>query len=187
MHMNARKLGCLVLALAMLASVPSAFAELNAYLTVKGQKQGDIKGSVVQKGRENSIMVIAVSHEVVSPRDAASGLPTGKRQHKPFVITKEVDRASPQLYTALANNENLTRVELRFWMPSGTGAEIQYFTVRLTNANIASIRSVMLNNKVPENMQMRYREEIAFTYQKIEWIWNDGGITASDDWESPAP
>jgi hypothetical protein len=27
------------------------------------------------------------THEIVSPRDAASGLPTGKRQHKPFVIT----------------------------------------------------------------------------------------------------
>ncbi|MEO7048310.1 MAG: hypothetical protein ABI091_23625, partial [Ferruginibacter sp.] len=27
---------------------------------------------------------------IVSPRDAASGLPTGKRMHKPFVITKEL-------------------------------------------------------------------------------------------------
>jgi hypothetical protein len=26
------------------------------------------------------------SHDIVSPRDAASGLPTGKRSHKPFVI-----------------------------------------------------------------------------------------------------
>ncbi len=28
-------------------------------------------------------------------RDAASGLPTGKRMHKPFVITKEIDTSSP--------------------------------------------------------------------------------------------
>lgn len=34
---------------------------------------------------------------VVSPRDAASGLPTGKRQHKPMVITKELDKSSPVL------------------------------------------------------------------------------------------
>jgi type VI secretion system (T6SS) effector Hcp len=32
---------------------------------------------------------------VVSPRDPASGLPTGKRMHKPFVITKEIDKSSP--------------------------------------------------------------------------------------------
>ncbi|HVK67514.1 MAG TPA: type VI secretion system tube protein Hcp, partial [Polyangium sp.] len=44
---------------------------LNAYLRLKGQKQGEIKGSVTQKGRENSIMIIAVSHEIMSPRDPA--------------------------------------------------------------------------------------------------------------------
>jgi hypothetical protein len=27
---------------------------------------------------------INVQHTIVSPRDAASGLPTGKRMHKPF-------------------------------------------------------------------------------------------------------
>ncbi|HJT17187.1 MAG TPA: type VI secretion system tube protein Hcp [Thermoanaerobaculia bacterium] len=31
-------------------------------------------------------------------RDPASGLPTGKRMHKPFVITKELDKSSPLLY-----------------------------------------------------------------------------------------
>ena len=39
--------------------------------------------------------VISFEQEIVSPRDAASGLPTGKRMHKPFVITKELDRSSP--------------------------------------------------------------------------------------------
>lgn len=39
--------------------------------------------------------VISFEQEIVSPRDAASGLPTGKRMHKPFVITKELDKSSP--------------------------------------------------------------------------------------------
>lgn len=39
--------------------------------------------------------VINFDQEIASPRDAASGLPTGKRMHKPFVITKELDRSSP--------------------------------------------------------------------------------------------
>lgn len=34
---------------------------------------------------------ITFEQEIVSPRDAASGLPTGKRQHKPFTITQELD------------------------------------------------------------------------------------------------
>lgn len=40
---------------------------------------------------------ITFEQGIVSPRDAASGLPTGKRQHKPFVITKELDKSSPVL------------------------------------------------------------------------------------------
>jgi type VI secretion system secreted protein Hcp len=158
---------------------------LNAYLKLKGQTQGEIKGSVTQKGREGKIMVIAVSHEIMSPRDPASGLPTGKRMHKPFVITKELDKSSPLLYNVLVNNENVTEWELQFWQPSASGAEVQHYTVKLTNANIASIHFRMLNNKNPELMKYAEYEEIAFTYQKIIWTWTQGGITAEDDWESP--
>jgi type VI secretion system secreted protein Hcp len=158
---------------------------LNAYLTLKGQKTGAIDGSVTQKGREKSIMVIAVSHEITSPRDPASGLPTGKRMHKPMVITKELDKSTPLLFNVLVNNENVTEWTLKFWRPSATGAEQQHFTIKLTNANIASISTRLPNNKHPDLMKFETYEEIAFTYQKIEWTWTDGGITAMDDWESP--
>ena len=163
---------------------------LNAYLKLKGQKQGEIKGSVTQKGREGKIAVIAVSHEIVSPRDPASGLPTGKRMHKPFVITKELDKSSPLLYNALVNNENISDWELQFWTPqlkaaSGTGVEVQHYTVKLTNANLASLAFRMPNNKHPDLMKYAEYEEVAFTYQKINWTWVDGGISAEDDWEAP--
>jgi len=158
---------------------------LNAYLKIKAQKQGEVKGSVTQKGREGKIMVIAVSHEIVSPRDHASGLPTGKRMHKPMVITKELDKSTPLLYNILVNNENITEWELQFWQPSSTGAEKQHFTIKLTNANIASISFRLANNKHPDLMKFAEYEEIAFTYQKINWTWVDGGISAEDDWEAP--
>jgi type VI secretion system secreted protein Hcp len=162
---------------------------LNAYLRLKGAKQGDIKGSATQKGREGRIAVIAVTHEIVSPRDPASGLPTGKRMHKPFVITKELDKSSPLLDNALVNNENITSFTLDFFSPktagTGVGTEVNDYTVTLVNASIASIRMVMPNNKVPDLAKLATYEEVAFTYQKITWTWNDGGITASDDWESP--
>jgi len=160
---------------------------LNAYMTIKGQKQGLIQGGVTQKGREGKIMVIGYSHEVVSPRDAASGLPTGKRQHKPLTVTAEWDIATPKLYTALFTNETLPEVTIDFWTPQmmaagGTGAEVQYMTIKLTNASIASIHSQMLNNKNPE--LTRYREycEVSFTYQRIEITNKQTGVTSTDDW-----
>jgi type VI secretion system secreted protein Hcp len=169
-----------IVCLAGMIAVPSeAHAALNAYLKLKGQKSGSIKGSVSKTGREGSIEVIAVSHEITSPRDSASGLPTGQRMHKPFVISKTLDKSSPLLANMWANNENLSSWELDFYLPSPNGkGEVLAYTIKLTNANVASIRLVTDANG---NM----KEEVTFTYQKIEWTWTDGGITAMDDWEAP--
>jgi type VI secretion system secreted protein Hcp len=188
--MMLKPLTSVLVAAAILGAGLPADAALNAYLTLKGQKSGVIKGSVTQKGREDSIMVIAYEHEVKTPVEARSGQPTGKRQHGVFKITKEIDRSSPLLYSALINNETLSEFTLRFWTPqikaaTGVGSEFQHYTVKLTNARIVGIRSYMLNNKNPELSRYAETEEISFAYQKIEWTWNDGGITAADDWASP--
>ena len=158
---------------------------LNAYLYLKGQKQGDIKGSVTQKGREGAIAVIAAQHEIFTPHDAASGLPTGKRMHKPYSVTKELDRSSPLLHQAMADNENITVWKLQFFAPGINGIEKQNYTVELFNASIADIRFVMPNNKHADLMSLNNYEEIEFTYQKIQWTWLEGGLVASDSWEEP--
>ena len=163
---------------------------LTAYLKLKGQKSGEIKGSVTQKGRENKIMVFEFDHEIISPRDAASGLPTGKRMHKPVKITCEIDKATPIMYQVLTTNENIIEWELQFWTPqlkatTGVGTEVQHYTIKLTNANLAQIQAHSAFNKDPDLMKYPDMIDYYFTYQKIEWTWNDGGITAGDDWESP--
>ena len=150
---------------------------LNAYLKLKGQNQGDIKGS----GREDKIMVIASNHSIFSVLDERSGIP-GKRMHKPFVVTKEVDKSTPLLYNALVSKEDIYEWELEFWKLNASGAELQYYTVKLGNAKIASIEFHMPNNKHPELMKFMEYEEIAFTYQDIEWIWEESGVSASADW-----
>ncbi len=47
---------------------------------------GDVNGD----GAANA----ATGSDVKSPRDAASGMPTGKRQHQPIRITKESDQGA---------------------------------------------------------------------------------------------
>lgn len=158
---------------------------LNGYMTLTGETQGVVKGSVTQAGREDSIEIFGWNHEIVSPRDAASGLPTGKRQHKPLSVTSAVDKATPILYNILVNNENITEFALRLWRPSRTGQEVQFYTIELLNANLANIRVESLNNKYPDNMRLPELITYDFTYQKITWTWEDGGITAEDDWETP--
>jgi type VI secretion system secreted protein Hcp len=70
-------------------------------------------------------------------RDAASGLPTGKRQHKPVVITHELGGSSPQFLNALATNEVLDEVVINFFRMERTGQEVNYYTVKLTDANVS--------------------------------------------------
>ncbi len=181
-----RVLPALALTLASFALAIPAQAEPNAYLFLKGAR-GDIKGDAKLRGREDAIVVIAASHEINSPRDAASGLASGKRMHKPFVITKELDKSTPLLRKALVTNEILPSATIDFYRPTprgGIAQEEKYLTIKLTNASISNIRQVMLNNKNPELTRYAQSEEISFTYQKIEWIWADGGVTASDDWQA---
>ena len=172
----------------MLSTIP-ADAAMMAYAYLKGQKQGQVKGSITQKGREDSIGIIAYEHQIRVPTDPASGMATGKTQHGVFKFTKELDKSSPILFSAMTNNENLTEAVFKFWTPqlraaTGVGAEVQHFTVKLTNARIVDIRANMQNIRHPELVKFNEQEEVSLTYQKIEWTWNDGGITAAADWQA---
>ena len=141
------------------------------HLWISGDTQGEIRGSCTVAGREGSIGVIGFGHSVVQPRDAASGLPTGVRQHSPIIITKRIDKSTPLLYTMLVYNENTNEFTLRFYQDSRYGI-VNYYTIELVDASIASIEQIDTE-----------RERISFCYQRINWIFEDGGITAHDDWE----
>ena len=158
---------------------------LNAYLKIKGQKQGDIKGSATVKGREGRIVVIACSHDIVSLSDAASGMATGRRQHHPLLITKELDKSSVPLRQALVTNETLTLWDLQFWRAMTRGSEKQHFTIRLVNARVASIHFELPNTRSPDTSKLPELEQIAFVYEKIDWVWTDG-LVAEDDWDTEA-
>jgi len=131
--------------------------DVAATVMVTGQKEGAFS--------QSPIAVTAVSHEIVSPRDPASGLPTGKRQHKPITITKSVDSTSPLFLQALVENENLSSVVITLTI-NGSTTE----TITLTNASISQYDLHGSN------------ETWQFTYQKIEW--QVGNSVAQDDWEA---
>jgi type VI secretion system secreted protein Hcp len=160
---------------------------VNAYLTLKGQRQGQIAGPVTDKGREDSIELLSFSNQIVSPRDPVSGLPTGIRQHQPISIVKEIDESSTALRTAFVSNENLIDWTLQFWTVGAVDPmmDIEIYTLRLTNASIASIHEFLVASEDSANNGLPLREEVTFTYQKIEWIWTDGETTAEDDWQQP--
>jgi type VI secretion system secreted protein Hcp len=178
-------LGVVVLGVALLLSAPCGWAALPAYVEIVGP-DGEIQGSCTLPGREGNIVAYSFGHNITSPRDPASGLPTGKRQHSPLKILKEIDQSSPLLYKALCLNQTLTKVKLKFYrINNQTGQEELYFTIELMNATIASITPSFPTAFLSQNDSYRHMETVAFCYQKITWTWVDGGIEHYDDWEAP--
>jgi len=147
------------------------------YLYINGEKAGQVKGSVTQKGREDSIMVIAFEQMT----KIEMGIAAGKRNVGPIVITKEVDKSSPVLRQMLNTNEIIKEAFIKFWTPSASGKESQHYTVKLTQARIVAMKTVMANNKIPSNMQLKEYEEITIIYGRAEWTWMDGGIMTVED------
>lgn len=91
----------------------SSFAALNSYLQIKGSKGSSqivscpsgacvvpslvtdtYTFSVVDAQGKPVTVSDAMSCDIKSPRDSASGLATGKRQHQPISFTKEVSSSS---------------------------------------------------------------------------------------------
>jgi type VI secretion system secreted protein Hcp len=162
---------------------PASFSALDAYLTLTGETQGSIHGDVTQAGREDTIRVVSYGHLVFTPRDSKTGLLTGKRQHEPLRITKEIDRSTPKLMRAWVNGEKLTECTLEFWRPTNTGAEQQYYTVVLTDAYIVSVRQEMLNNLNRDYLNYPVLEHVTLVYSNIEWIYDATGESFNTNWD----
>lgn len=159
---------------------------LLAHMTLSGQTQGQIKGDCQMKGREDSIEVQAFNHEIRTPRDPQSGLPTGKRIHNALSIVKVIDKSSPLLYRALVTGEQMKEVVIKWYRQNPQGKEEHYFTHKLENAMIVSMRPWKVNCLDDKTLHYKDMEELSFTYRKITWTFEDGGVSAQDDWFEPS-
>ncbi len=148
-------------------------ASFTARLKIKGTKQGQI--GETEKGKEVGFDILDLTSQVVSPRDAASGLPTGKRQHKPIVINIPVSSQAVLLFNAMVTNESVSG-EIIFFKDDQQQAK--YMTMAYESGSIASWEQKF--SSVHEHM---FILAITLTYSKI--TITAGSQEASDDWEAP--
>jgi type VI secretion system secreted protein Hcp len=145
---------------------PDAYTAHVGSLTAEGQKQGAFK---------KKITLLGFDYNVKSPRDAASGQATGKRQHSPVRIIKEIDATTPQFFQAAVTSENLKKVVIEL---PGSNGTIDY-RITLTNSNVVSERQYDVGKGGQPS-----REEVELTFQKIEVESISGQTMAIDDWET---
>jgi type VI secretion system Hcp family effector len=135
-------------------------------LTMDLRTQGTIKGSSKGSGGKKGDLDYSSGIEchgfqfgVEVPYDPQSGSATGKRQHSPIVIRKEVDSASPLLWQALCTNEAFQMAKLQFYTSGSSGKEKVACTVELTNGQIVGIeRFPGLKGKPSEHLSLTFEK-----------------------------
>jgi type VI secretion system secreted protein Hcp len=167
--------------LVMLALAVPASAAQHIYCTFVGAKQGKFQGDHGLNGDATQIPVFSLMQELTVPFDPSSGRGTGKRQHSPLVITKSIDRSSPQFFTAAVTNEILKSVTCTLYRDTDRDAAASaFYKFTLTGANIVDVQD--MGDGSSGNSHGADRERISFTYQKIELTDIESGTVAIDDW-----
>jgi type VI secretion system secreted protein Hcp len=146
------------------------------FIAVEGTKQGKFKGESPVMAFKDQSRVLKFSYGLVSPRDISTGQASGKRQHKPIVITREPGAASPQFFTALVTNEALKPVVIKFVRANvNTGVNEVQQIITLTNPTISDFRQYVGDDG-------RWLEDVAFVFQQIQIENKPGKTMAVDSW-----
>jgi type VI secretion system secreted protein Hcp len=155
--------------------------QVEFYVDVKGKKQGAFKGESILEAHRAQLPAFRFDMTIESPRDAASGQPTGKRRYSPLTIVKAFGASDPQFLSAAATNEVLTEVKLHFVRDNPKGGTVagDWQTIKLTNAFASKVQrtTISLDDAAKTTV---FADEISFTFEKIEVEDRDGKTLFSD-------
>ncbi len=127
-----------------------------------------------------TVPVETFSGGIIGNYEPASGMPTGKRQHRPATIVKKLDALSPALFQAAVTNRTLAAVECSFYRDAPRKAKQLYYRITLTQPRIVDLS--MSGAGPTDNVA---RETVQFVYYKITLEDVLTGTVAEDYWESP--
>nr|WP_314485297.1 Hcp family type VI secretion system effector [uncultured Pseudomonas sp.] len=160
-----------------------------AYLTLVGKSQGLISagalgkesiGTAWQMGREDQIMIQALSHGIAVP----GGAKASQRMHKPLIITKVIDKSSPLINIALCNAEMLTTCRVEWYRPAGSAGLEHFYTMELGDAVIVGVDIALPHCQNMDTAQFTQMETVQFAYQTITWRHEVAGTSGYDFWQN---
>ena len=160
--------------------------DFEVYLSLTGERQGEIIGPVTLKGREGRIAVSRLEHGI-SYQLLQGRIYATKSIHTPLTIWKGIDSTTPLLYKAFCEQEHFKKFEIQFYPMPGApaltpqvkgkekpGQQIENqpaFYLRLTGAFFTSIS--MHYGSQNDLVLPSGLEKIDVSYGLIEWTWLD--------------
>ncbi|UVM55143.1 Hcp family type VI secretion system effector [Pseudomonas sp. B21-012] len=154
----------------------------HGYMTITGRQQGlisagcstaDSMGNKYQSGHCDEIMVLAYSHNLSNLGN------TQNATHRPIVISKNIDKASPLLAQALANREEL-KCLINFFRISSSGHHEKYYTIELRGGMVVDLRIDVPHAVLQHDMNAQ--AHLAIRYRDIFWTHHLAGTSGHAFW-----
>jgi type VI secretion system secreted protein Hcp len=157
---------------------------VHLFLKANGE---DIKGESTQtsEGRADSIECTFFETGMDSGREVQSGMSTARRQHKPLVIKKRIDKSTPLISKALTKHSKIDG-EFKFYRPNpaGDGTTQHFYTVKITGGRVHSQRQTSEWASADAQHAAPPSEEVSFIFGTIMWRYEDGGVEHEDSWQT---
>lgn len=145
----------------------NSIMSFQSYVSLKGQKQGQLKGDSRQASRRGKwIEVVEFKQGTEVPFDTATGRPSGRRSHGPITITKENGVASPQLLSAHYSSEMFDEIVIEtVGKRSHSAPETVHQRITLTNASVCGYRP----RYIATGNKRRALTDFEIEFEKIEF------------------
>jgi type VI secretion system secreted protein Hcp len=141
--------------------------------------EGD--STISSDDRENTIEVLSLTHTLHRAFDRASARATLNRFYDPLSFTKRLDRATPRLRQALAQNSEVAG-QFRWFRPSpaGDGTVEHFMTLAFRNGLITSATMRLPDVLGAGSADLPPLEEIELVANIFTWTWEPGSIEFED-------
>ena len=146
------------------------------------------KAEKSRSGYTDKSEILGYMLELKSPRDAANGQTSGKRQYQPVILWKNSGASSPQFFKTLVTNEIIKKITLQYYKPDEVYKQNELaYTIEFDNVSIAGFRHV---RRTPENPEFRaissgLYDEIRIVFERMTLTDNKAKTTCADFWKSP--
>ncbi|CAM3605412.1 Hcp family type VI secretion system effector [Rahnella bruchi] len=150
------------------------------YMTLTGEKQGlisqgcgtyDSMGNKYQASHQDQIFLLALTHSTHRAQNVC---------HQPVSVTKLVDKSSPLLGVAIANNEKL-QCNFDILRTNKTGMNSKYYSIELRDAFLIDV-SLNFPHSVDHN-GAEAEETLIFTFNSITWQHHQAGTSGYSFWQ----
>lgn len=144
-----------------------------------GEIQGEVRDEIFKT--KKAIEVHSWTHKITQPKSATASTSGGhsaeRCEHGEMIFTKEIDKASPQLWMASSSGTIYKLVKISFFRAVGgsdatvttKNARQEYLTITLRNVLVSHVNSTVSGEGLPA-------EEFGLKYSAVKWEYRESKI-----------